>query len=463
MKCPGLSEVKFFDSWEPDVDLSRRQRLTGLVVNLLYLIVMFVGSYVLKWLTPGPTGVAMAAVLGFATVCGIPAWLAIRHFTRRRDRGRGVSPPSTSVGIVLATVVGLAALALPSVTSASEPDRRVVALFWQSIESPESVGLTWQLEPLYLGAAPEDDELFELEFLDYDQDYRLAQVRLLCPAPEWVSDDARATPVLSIWQSVEEPETLLFSWGDGELKRLVFADWPGPYRLAPSYDGPACPGDWGEPPRGGHGQRVLVDVLIWQDIDEPESLFLGWGLAPIEVPESMPESAFPLTGLPEDEGPYLQYAFRLLCDAPPHIAEEDRTVGPFMVWLNPDETEGWRTIAWISTDGSGVREDAIAFDLLLLGPDVEHRVGRLGVEITCPSSWPPPATQGEPATTPSTSAGEAGPPDTGTGLVTGARSAPAAILGVTALTIVLGGYTFARRRWFRRSTTQPKGSLGIPS
>ena len=42
--------------------------------------------------------------------------------------------------------------------------------------------------------------------------------------------------------------------------------------------------------------------------------------------------------------------------------------------------------------------------------------------------------------------GDTGPPDTGTGLATGTSASLAAILGVTALTIVLGGYTFARRR-----------------
>ena len=42
--------------------------------------------------------------------------------------------------------------------------------------------------------------------------------------------------------------------------------------------------------------------------------------------------------------------------------------------------------------------------------------------------------------------GDTGPPDTGTGLATGASSSLAAILGVTALALVLGGYTFARRR-----------------
>lgn len=39
-----------------------------------------------------------------------------------------------------------------------------------------------------------------------------------------------------------------------------------------------------------------------------------------------------------------------------------------------------------------------------------------------------------------------GPPDTGTGLATGASTSLAAILGVTALAVMLGGYTFARRR-----------------
>ena len=42
--------------------------------------------------------------------------------------------------------------------------------------------------------------------------------------------------------------------------------------------------------------------------------------------------------------------------------------------------------------------------------------------------------------------GDTGPPDTGTGLATGTSSSLAAILGVTALALVLGGYTFARRR-----------------
>ena len=41
--------------------------------------------------------------------------------------------------------------------------------------------------------------------------------------------------------------------------------------------------------------------------------------------------------------------------------------------------------------------------------------------------------------------GDTGPPDTGTGLAT-TSSSLAALLGVTALALVLGGYTFARRR-----------------
>ncbi len=42
--------------------------------------------------------------------------------------------------------------------------------------------------------------------------------------------------------------------------------------------------------------------------------------------------------------------------------------------------------------------------------------------------------------------GDTGPPDTGTGLATGTSASLAALLGVTALALVLGGYTFARRR-----------------
>ena len=70
-------------------------------------------------------------------------------------------------------------------------------------------------------------------------------------------------------------------------------------------------------------------------------------------------------------------------------------------------------------------------------PDDGMGEGEMGEEPSEPS---------EPTDDGSMANGDTGPPDTGTGLATGTSSSLAAILGVTALALVLGGYTFARRR-----------------
>ena len=83
--------MKWIDSLEKrldsvavgEADLSRRRILTSLALNLATLIPLFAVGYALR-LTLGPTGVAVATLVGFAVAYGTVVILVYRHIERRR-------------------------------------------------------------------------------------------------------------------------------------------------------------------------------------------------------------------------------------------------------------------------------------------------------------------------------------------------------------------------------------------
>lgn len=66
-----------------EADLSRRGILTSLALNLVALIPLFAVGYALR-LTLGPTGVAVASLVGFAVAYGTAVILVYRYIERRR-------------------------------------------------------------------------------------------------------------------------------------------------------------------------------------------------------------------------------------------------------------------------------------------------------------------------------------------------------------------------------------------
>ncbi len=81
-------DSKLAGSMELEADLSRRRLLTGLAISLSNCGVIIFGGMALKWFTPAPIGVVMAAVIGFATACGIAAFLIHPYIKRRRAASR---------------------------------------------------------------------------------------------------------------------------------------------------------------------------------------------------------------------------------------------------------------------------------------------------------------------------------------------------------------------------------------
>ena len=83
--------MKWIDSLEKrldsvavgEADLSRRGILTSLALNLVALIPLFAVGYALR-LTLGPTGVAVATLVGFAVAYGTAVILVYRYIERRR-------------------------------------------------------------------------------------------------------------------------------------------------------------------------------------------------------------------------------------------------------------------------------------------------------------------------------------------------------------------------------------------
>ncbi len=154
-----------------------------------------------------------------------------------------------------------------------------------------------------------------------------------------------------------------------------------------------------DPEDDGYEEPVPVHVSIWQDVDQLDLIHVSLEFDPVERDGTfspMPADAFPVPGYPEDEGPYLRYTFRVLCPAPAGVAEEDRAV-VFVFWIHPTETEDWRSVGLFQTGEDQPWTEALPFDLLLFaidtaeGPIFEHRVGQLGFEIRCPSSYRPPS------------------------------------------------------------------------
>ena len=83
--------MKWLDSLEKwldsvavgEADLSRRRILTSLALNLVTLIPLFAVGFVLRQ-TLGPTGVAVATLVGFAVAYGTVVILVYRYIERRR-------------------------------------------------------------------------------------------------------------------------------------------------------------------------------------------------------------------------------------------------------------------------------------------------------------------------------------------------------------------------------------------
>ena len=66
-----------------EADLSRRRILTSVALNLVTGIILVGVGYVVR-LTLGPTGVAVATLVGFAVAYGTVVILVYRYVTRRR-------------------------------------------------------------------------------------------------------------------------------------------------------------------------------------------------------------------------------------------------------------------------------------------------------------------------------------------------------------------------------------------
>ena len=92
--------MKWIDSLEKrldsvavgEADLSRRRILTSLALNLATLIPLFAVGYALR-LTLGPTGVAVATLVGFAVAYGTVVLLVYRYIERRRRASPAPQPP----------------------------------------------------------------------------------------------------------------------------------------------------------------------------------------------------------------------------------------------------------------------------------------------------------------------------------------------------------------------------------
>jgi len=76
-------DSKWLDSMELEADLSRRRLLTGLALNLVTLVSIFVVGYGARHLL-GSNGLAIAVVIGFAVVYGTAAYFVYRYVKRRR-------------------------------------------------------------------------------------------------------------------------------------------------------------------------------------------------------------------------------------------------------------------------------------------------------------------------------------------------------------------------------------------
>lgn len=76
-------DSKWLDSLELEADLSRRRLLTGLAVNLITLVSIFVVGYGARYLL-GSNGLAIAVVIGYAVVYGVAAYFVYRYLKRRR-------------------------------------------------------------------------------------------------------------------------------------------------------------------------------------------------------------------------------------------------------------------------------------------------------------------------------------------------------------------------------------------
>ncbi len=101
----GANEVKLLDSLERWLDskwvdflglephLRRRRLFTSLAINLVTGVTLAGVGYALR-LTLGPTGVAVAALVGFAVVYGAVAYLVYRYINRRRADSLAPQPPA---------------------------------------------------------------------------------------------------------------------------------------------------------------------------------------------------------------------------------------------------------------------------------------------------------------------------------------------------------------------------------
>ena len=81
-------DSKLAGSMEQEADLSRRQLLTSLALNLATGIIIAGVGYVVR-ITLGPTGLGLAVLLGFAAVYGIVVYLTYRYLQRRRVASPG--------------------------------------------------------------------------------------------------------------------------------------------------------------------------------------------------------------------------------------------------------------------------------------------------------------------------------------------------------------------------------------
>ena len=81
-------DSKLAGSMELEADLSRHRLLTGLAISLSTSGVIIFGGMALKWFTPAPIGVVIAAVIGYAIAYGVAAFLMYPYIKRRRAASR---------------------------------------------------------------------------------------------------------------------------------------------------------------------------------------------------------------------------------------------------------------------------------------------------------------------------------------------------------------------------------------
>lgn len=77
---------------ELEADLSRRRLLTGLALNLVTLVSIFVVGYGARHLL-GSNGLAIAVVIGYAVVYGVVAYIIYRYIKRRVQPAADAPPP----------------------------------------------------------------------------------------------------------------------------------------------------------------------------------------------------------------------------------------------------------------------------------------------------------------------------------------------------------------------------------